>query len=64
MIKVNKPINLQQLDGELNGKGLIAEVDANKNVTSVGLADNNDASEAQLLAAIDAHLALFPDVIG
>ena len=64
MIKVNKPVNLQQLDSELNGKGLIAEVDANKNITTVGLADNNNASESQLLAAIDAHTASFPDVIG
>lgn len=62
MIKVTKVINLEQLDGELNGKGLIAEVDADKNVTSVGLADNNDATEAQLEAAINAHVAVFPKV--
>jgi hypothetical protein len=62
MIKVTKAINLAQLDVELNGKGLIAEVDADKNVTSVGLADNNDATEAQLAAAINAHVAVFPKV--
>jgi len=62
MIKVTKAINLAQLDVELNGKGLIAEVDADKNVTSVGLADNNDATEAQLEAAINAHVAVFPKV--
>jgi hypothetical protein len=62
MIKVTKAINLEQLDGELNGKGLIAEVDADKNVTSVGLADNNHATEAQLEAAINAHVAVFPKV--
>jgi hypothetical protein len=61
MIKVTKPINLAQLDGELNGKGLIGEVDADKSILTVGLADNNDATEADLLAAINAHVAKFAD---
>jgi len=58
MITVSKEINLSQLDAELNGKGLIASVDENKKVTAVGLADNNDATEAQLQAKIDAHTAM------
>jgi len=58
MITVSKEINLSQLDAELNGKGLIASVDENKKVTAVGLADNNDATEAQLQSKIDAHTAL------
>jgi hypothetical protein len=57
MITVSKEINLSQLDAELNGKGLIASVDENKKVTAVGLADGNDATEAQLQVKIDAHLA-------
>ena len=58
MIKVTKKINLAQLDKELNGKGLNASLDENKEVTAVGLADNNDATEAQLKSAIDAHVAI------
>ncbi len=57
MIKVNKPINLYQLDLELNGLGLNANLDSNKNIIEVGLADNNLATENQLQAAIDAHVA-------
>jgi hypothetical protein len=57
MINVNKKINLSQLDAELNGKGLIASVDDNKEIDAVGLADNNDATEAELEAAIKAHTA-------
>jgi len=62
MIKVNKPINLAQLDLELNGKGLNAILDDNKNIIEVGLADNNDATEAQLQAVIDAHIAEFEEL--
>jgi predicted alpha/beta hydrolase len=57
MIKVTKEINLSQLDSELNGKGLIASVDENKQINAVGLADNNDATEADLESAIKAHKA-------
>lgn len=57
MIKVTKEINLSQLDSELNGKGLIASVDENKKINAVGLADNNDATKAELEAAITAHKA-------
>jgi hypothetical protein len=58
MINVNKPINLTQLDQELNGLGLIANLDDDKKIISVGLADNNTATEAQLKSAIDAHIAI------
>ena len=57
MINVTKKINLSQLDSELNGKGLIASVDDNKEINAIGLADNNDATEAELEAAITAHKA-------
>jgi hypothetical protein len=58
MITVTKEINLAQLDSELNGKGLIASVDENKKITAVGLADGNNATEAELEAIIEAHTAL------
>lgn len=57
MIKVNKPINLSQLDKELNGLGLIASSNENYEITEVGLADNNTATELQLKTAINAHIA-------
>lgn len=57
MIKVTKKINLSQLDSELNGKGLIASLDENKEINAVGLADGNDATEAELESAITAHKA-------
>jgi len=55
---VNKEINLAQLDKELNGKGLNAIHDENGNIIEVTLADNNDATELQLEAAIAAHIAI------
>jgi hypothetical protein len=59
MIKVNKEINLAQLDKELNGQGLIAELNQDTGeVISVGFADNNSATQAQLKNAIDAHIAI------
>jgi hypothetical protein len=57
-MKVNKEINLYQLDQELNGKGLNGTLDENKKVIEVTLADNNDATESELEAAIEAHIAL------
>jgi hypothetical protein len=57
MINVTKKINLSQLDSELNGKGLIASLDENKEINAVGLADDNDATEGELEAAIKAHKA-------
>jgi hypothetical protein len=59
MINVNKPINLEQLDKELNGQGLVAPVDENLNVIAVGLAENNSATYEELQAAIDSHVAVF-----
>lgn len=58
MIKVNKEINLAQLDQELNGEGLIATLNENKTIIEVGLAENNEASESDLEKAIDAHIPL------
>jgi hypothetical protein len=58
MIKVNKKINLHQLDQELNGKGLVATNNENNEIVEIGLADNNDATEAQLQSAIAAHVAI------
>lgn len=60
-MKINKAINLYQLDQELNGKGLNATLDDNKNIIEITLADNNDATEAELQAAIDAHVAQFTE---
>jgi hypothetical protein len=57
-MKVNKKINLWQLDQELNGKGLNATLNENKEIIEVTLADNNDATEAQLESAIAAHIAI------
>lgn len=60
MIKVNKAINLEQLDKELNGKGLIATVaDDKKTVLEVGLAEQNDATIDELSEAIKNHKAIF-----
>jgi len=55
---VNKKINLSQLDKELNGKGLNAKHDNDGYIIEVTLADDNDATEAQLKAAINAHIAI------
>lgn len=57
MIKVDKVINLSQLDSELNSKGLVAELENNK-IVSIGLADDNDATINQLISAIENHKAI------
>lgn len=63
MIKVNKAINLEQLDKELNGKGLIATVaDDKTTVLEVGLASENDATEVELAEVIKAHKAIFKEL--
>lgn len=59
MIQVNKLINLEQLDQELNGQGLVGSVDENLNIMFIGLAENNSASYEDLQAAIDNHVAVF-----
>ena len=57
MIKVNKRINLEQLDNEYNSKGLVGILDEKQNTISVGLADCNDGTEAELQIVIDNHKA-------
>lgn len=57
MIKVSKKINLEQLDKELNGLGLNASLDENREIIEVGLAENNSATEEELVSAIEAHVA-------
>jgi hypothetical protein len=57
MIKVNKKINLSQLDKELNGLGLNGQLNEDGEIIAVALADNNNATETQLEAAIAAHIA-------
>jgi hypothetical protein len=60
MIKVNKKINLAQLDKEFNGFGLICSYDENGVMTEVGLADNNDGSLKDLENCIKSHIAKDP----
>lgn len=60
-MKIDKKINLGQLDIELNGKGLNATYDENGKISKIMLADNNDATQAQLEAAINAHIAVDPN---
>jgi hypothetical protein len=62
MINVNKPINLEQLDKELNGKGLNARHNSERQIIAVGLADGNNATEIELQEAINLHQAVFPEV--
>lgn len=57
MIKVNKKINLSQLDKELNGLGLNANL-INGEIVEVYLTEHNTATEAQLEATINAHIAI------
>ena len=61
MIKVNKVINLEQLDKELNCQGLIAPVDENLNILAVGLSENNSATYEELQIAINKHIAVFTE---
>jgi hypothetical protein len=56
MAITNKEINLSQLDQELGGKGLIADLnDLSKKL--ILPSENSDVTEAQLEAAIAAHVA-------
>ena len=58
MAITNKAINLTQLDKELGGKGLIADLnDPSKKL--ILPSENSDVTEAQLEAAIAAHVAQF-----
>ena len=57
MAITSKKINLEQLDAQLGGKGLIA--DFNDNDKKLILAsENSDVTEAELEAAIAAHIAI------
>ena len=57
MIKVNKRINLAQLDKEINGLGLNATRDESGEIEYVGLTENNPATEDDLKNAIKNHIA-------
>ena len=56
MAITSKKINLTQLDQELGGKGLIADFNDPDNKL-IKAADNADYTEAQIEAAIAAHIA-------
>lgn len=56
MAITSKEINLYQLDQELGGQGLVADFnDPKKKI--IKIADNSTITEAELEAAIDAHIA-------
>lgn len=60
MAKTSKEINLAQLDYELGGHGLVADFnDQSQKVISV--ADNSPITEAELISAIEAHVAVFSE---
>jgi hypothetical protein len=56
MAITSKEINLNQLDQELGGQGLIADFNDLENKV-IKAADNSTITEAQLKAAIAAHIA-------
>jgi hypothetical protein len=58
MIKINKLVNLAQLDKEYNGQGLIGTLDDNGNTFEIGLAENNSGNEAELKAVLDKHIPI------
>ena len=57
MAITSKEINLTQLDQELGGKGLIADFNDNKKKLILA-SENSDITEAELEAAIAAHIAI------
>ena len=57
MIKVNKKVNLAQLDQEYNGQGLNGVLDDLGNCVEIGLASNNTGSEEELKECLDKHIA-------
>jgi hypothetical protein len=57
MVITSKEINLNQLDKELNSQGLIADF-TNSQKKIIKPADNSTVTEAELEAAIEAHIAL------
>ena len=58
MAITSKEINLYQLDQELGGKGLIADLNDDKKKLILP-SENSDVTEAQLEAAIANHKAFF-----
>lgn len=56
MAITNKKINLQQLDDELGGQGLIADFNDTENKL-IKPADNSTVTEEQLESAIAVHIA-------
>lgn len=61
MIKVNKKINLEQLDKELGANGLVASMDNDNQVIAVGLASNSTITQEQLADGIKTHKAVFTE---
>ena len=57
MIKVNKKINLSQLDKELNGMGLNAN-SIDGEIIEVYLTEHNTATEKELKDVIAKHIAI------
>ena len=55
MIKVNKKVNLAQLDQEYNGEGLNGVLDNKGNYVEIGLAANNSGTEKELIAILNNH---------
>lgn len=56
MAITSKEINLEQLDNELGNQGLVADFNDTNNKV-IKPADNSTVTEAQLSAAITAHIA-------
>jgi hypothetical protein len=56
MATTNKKINLQQLDQELGTQGLVADFNDPENKI-IKPADDSNVTEAELIAAISAHVA-------
>jgi hypothetical protein len=59
MIKVTKKINLEQLDKEINANGLNADLNQKGEIVSVGLAENSTLTEQDLIDGIANHTAVF-----
>jgi hypothetical protein len=58
MIKINKLVNLAQLDKEYNGQGLLGVPDEQGNYTEISLAENNSGNETELKIVLDKHIAI------
>jgi len=58
MAITSKEINLTQLDKELGNKGLIADFEDNPAKKLILPTENSDITEAELEAAIAAHIAI------